>query len=64
MLRNDLFKRLVEELSRGQMVCPCADTVRKDIDQLAKNVRAAVKAMIDNAEPGTRSLSADGWTAG
>lgn len=64
MVRDDLFRLLIEELSCGQMVCPSTDTIRAEIEQLANNVKADVLAAIKNAQPGTRSLSADGWTAG
>lgn len=64
MLRDELFQALVEELSCKAMECPSTDTLRKEVEQVAKNVRADLRDKIKNAQPGTRSLSADGWTAG
>ncbi len=64
MLRNELFQDLIEELSCGEMKCPCTMTLRLEVEQLAKNVKADLLEKIKNAQPGTRSISADGWTAG
>lgn len=54
---------LFEELSSGKMVCPCVDTLGKEIQSLAQKMRNGKKREIDNTQPGTRCLSADGWTA-
>lgn len=62
--RKELFQKLIFEATLGQMASPCTDTLRKEIELVAKNIKAAMMEQIKNAQPGTRSLSADGWTAG
>lgn len=64
MLRDELFQRLIDELSCGQMQCPSTDTLRKEVEKLSNNIMTDLREEIKNALPGTRSLSADGWTAG
>lgn len=64
MLRNELFQKLIKDLSCGEMMCPSTQTLRLEVEQLAKNVKADLVEKIKNAQPGTRSISADGWTAG
>jgi hypothetical protein len=64
MLRDELFQKLITELSCGQMKCPSTGTLRNEVEMLSKNVMTALRKEIKNALPGSRSLSADGWTAG
>ena len=62
-LRNALFQLLISKLSCGQMVCPSTDTIRAESELVAKNIKISMREAILNAQEGTRSLSADGWTA-
>jgi len=64
MLRDELFQRLIDRLSCGQLQCPTTDTLRKEVERLCNNIMTGLRKEIKNALPGTRSLSADGWTAG
>jgi hypothetical protein len=64
MARNDLFGLLIDAATFGQMQVPCTDTLREEVHQICVNIMADVKTAIENALPGSRSISFDGWTAG
>lgn len=64
LVENEHFRAFIGRISSGKYTAPCSETITNHVARMAEQARRLVAAGLEEALPGTMTLTVDAWTSG